>query len=145
MRLIQSSTNSSFFRIQFLTPERQWAPVCYDTIQSINFCNTFGYNSIDVKEIVTDNVHTYTKLDCPPNSTRVEQCTVRLFYDYISIYGCTTILEIYCSNLEGKYTNVYVSPSLFENLRFPLEIAFWKNINSFSCSQTEFLINTNLN
>ena len=101
MRLMPSLTNSSFFSLQFLTPERTWASVC-SNIPNIQICNTFGYNSVDVMRMVSDNVHTYTELACPPDAIKIEQCTVKFKYDYISVYGCSNTLEIYCSNMEGR-------------------------------------------
>ena len=104
MRFVPSLTNSSFFGLQFLSPEREWVSVC-SSGSTINFCNTFGYNSVDVIQITTDNTHIYSLLDCPIEATTIDQCTVKFIYDYINIYGCTTILEIYCSNLEGIFDN----------------------------------------
>ena len=86
--------------MEYLTPERTWAPVCDKVPPNVEFCQKFGFNASNITESVKDNVHTYTQLECL--SADVDNCSVKFRYDYISYYGCGSVLEVYCTNLTGN-------------------------------------------
>lgn len=98
LRLNRSTLDINFFRVEFLTPERTWVPVC--NAPSAEFCQKFGFNAPDIQRYVPDSAHTYAQLECL--SSDVDSCDVNFRYDYNSYYGCGNILEVSCTNLTGN-------------------------------------------
>ena len=97
--MIRSTIDNNYFlRVEYLTPERTWAPVCY--IPSyVEICQKFDYSAPDITRSVPDNAHTYAQLDCP--SSDIDTCDVNFKYDYNSYFGCPSILEVSCTNKTG--------------------------------------------
>ena len=112
-----STINTNFFRVEYLTPERTWAPVC-DIPPDVELCHKFGFNAPDITRYADDNAHTYAQLEC--SSTDVDKCDVNFKYDYNSYYGCGDVLEVYCTNLTGNllYLFTYLLIYLFLILLF---------------------------
>ena len=100
LRLSRSTMDIHFFRVEYLTPERTWAPVCdIPPAPYVEICKKFGFSAPDITRSVAANVHTYAQLECL--SSDIDTCDVKFKYDYNSYYGCPSILEVSCTNQTG--------------------------------------------
>ena len=103
MRLIPSSITDGYYKVQILSPQRIWAPICsISNFSSGEICRLFGFETANNITYVKDNSDISADIMCISETDSFGQCQVAFTYDYMSIYGCLQSLEVSCNNPQGN-------------------------------------------
>ena len=106
MRLIPSSEVDGYYKVQILSPQHIWAPIC--SIANLNYgeiCRLFGFETANGITGGTESSNIFAGITCNSVTDNIGQCQVAFTYDYMSIFGCQQSLLVSCNNPQGNLSH----------------------------------------